>query len=71
MRSVPVDPASYRVPMLVRELNIFWNRDSYYACPRCRISLSREFMSYCDSCGQCLDWSAHHRARITYIFPAK
>lgn len=29
---------------------------SYYRCPRCRIPLNREYISFCDHCGQRLGW---------------
>ena len=53
--------------MIVRELVVFTtsNRiDSYYRCPRCKITMEREFIRYCDRCGQCLDWSRHDWAKI-------
>lgn len=28
----------------------------YYICPGCGIFLEREFVHYCDSCGQKLNW---------------
>ena len=31
---------------------------SYYLCPRCSIPLEREFVPYCDQCGQKLSWKA-------------
>ena len=60
---------SYRYPMLVRELKIFpctIPEDSYYVCPRCRVTLDREFVKYCDRCGQCLDWSKWDNPTIIY-----
>ncbi len=60
---------SYRCPMLVRELMVFPARSecySYYVCPRCQITMEREFMRYCDRCGQCLNWSQYERAKIIY-----
>ncbi len=47
------DPASYR------------GGEGYYVCPRCGVSLEREFMAYCDRCGQRLGWEQHHRAYRT------
>lgn len=58
---------TYRRPMLVRELMVFESglrTDSYYVCPRCQITMEREFMQYCDRCGQCLDWSRYDWAKI-------
>lgn len=58
---------AYRRPMMVRELIVYTTGiriDSYYRCPRCRITMEREFMKYCDRCGQCLDWSHYDWAKI-------
>ena len=30
----------------------------YYLCPGCGIPLPREYMHYCDCCGQKLEWNA-------------
>lgn len=60
---------SYRRPMLIRELMVFPNMrpmDSYYVCPRCQTTLDREFVKYCDRCGQCLDWKKYEQAKIVY-----
>ena len=58
---------TYRCPMRVRELMVFdygTHTDGYYVCPRCRITIEREFMKYCDRCGQCLDWSRHDWTKV-------
>ncbi len=60
------DPASYRRPMAVTEVMIYWNGAGYYICPRCRITLEREFMAYCDRCGQCLDWRQYRKVKRIY-----
>ena len=55
--------------MRVRELMVFksWRPEtSFYVCPRCGITMEREFMKYCDRCGQCLDWTMHAQAKIVY-----
>ena len=60
---------SYRRPMIVHSLVIFVGtpcRDSYYRCPRCHRTLEREFMQYCDRCGQRLDWSQWELAEVEY-----
>ena len=59
----------YRLPMLVTELMVFpsaFGRTSYYVCPRCHITMEREFQSYCDRCGQRLDWKRHRHAKIIW-----
>lgn len=59
----------YRAPMLVTELMVFESgrrKSCYYVCPQCGITLEREFMAYCDRCGQCLDWKGYKKAKIVY-----
>lgn len=46
---------SYRRPMSVTHLRQF-RTTSYYFCPRCWKTMEREYMAYCDRCGQCLQW---------------
>ena len=53
---------SYRIPMRVTHLRQYRNT-SYYICPRCGIPIEREFMSYCDRCGQCLSWKHYRQAK--------
>ena len=35
-------------------------------CPRCGMTMDREFMSFCDRCGQRLGWNAYKKAKIIY-----
>jgi hypothetical protein len=46
----------YRLPMQVRGRVIFLNEDSYPICPRCDVLVDREFLRFCDQCGQRLGW---------------
>lgn len=46
----------YRVPVLVTEFRTFIISGNYPVCPRCRNSLDREYMSFCNNCGQKLSW---------------
>ena len=58
---------SYREPMLVSYLQAIPFRGGYTTypiCPRCESSMEREYVSYCDRCGQALDWSEIHIASI-------
>ena len=50
------DLASYRFPMEVTEIFSYKGKYNYPICPRCKISLEREYQSYCDRCGQALSW---------------
>lgn len=64
--------ANYRVPMPVTELMVFPNctgYPAYYVCPRCRITMEREYMNFCDRCGQRLDWHSCEHAKIVYPGP--
>lgn len=56
--------SDYRKALLVQELVVFSDGACYYICPRCRITLDREFVSYCDRCGQRLGWKGYRKARI-------
>lgn len=59
---------TYRIPMRVETAVILprWPRDDiYYHCPRCQSMLDREFLAYCSSCGQCLDWHSYRKAKRT------
>ena len=65
---------SYRIPMNVTDAMVFprWPQDDiYYRCPRCQKLLDREFMAYCDYCGQCLDWSSCKTVSRTRRNPQK
>ena len=67
MRQTQLDAAhgaeAFRRPLSITEMWV-GRRERFYICPRCRVTLEREFMSYCDRCGQCLDWKQYRRASI-------
>lgn len=44
---------SHRIPMQVKHMRKY-RSGAYYVCPRCKITMEREFMAYCNRCGQCL-----------------
>lgn len=50
---------TYRVPLLVTERRIFASGDSYPVCPRCACTIEREYMCFCDRCGQKLAWQIY------------
>ena len=54
---------SYRIPMQVTKLRKY-RATVYYICPRCNITMEREFMAYCDRCGQYLSWKNHKKAVV-------
>lgn len=55
---------SFRTPMQVTDVVVNRYNDSYPQCPRCSSTLEREYMSYCNICGQCLSWKGFNRARV-------
>ena len=54
---------SYRIPMRVTQLRQYTDA-SYYICPRCGTTMEREFMAYCDRCGQCLNWKCCKQVKV-------
>lgn len=57
---------SYRIPLPVTEVVVFRSGDSYAVCPRCDSLLDREYMRYCDCCGQRLAWELLDYAKVVY-----
>lgn len=59
--SILIRELSFRDPLEVTEIIYFRKaRAGYAKCPRCRVSLAREYASFCDRCGQRLDWNDPH-----------
>ena len=50
------DIISYRQPMYVTQARRYTRETYYPVCPRCSSSLDREYVNYCDRCGQMLNW---------------
>ena len=55
LRKMFLCAVSYRIRMRVTEMRVFDHDGGYYVCPRCKVTMEREFQSYCDRCGQALD----------------
>lgn len=36
----------------------------FYICPRCNRVIDREFMRFCDSCGQKLSWNKINKVEV-------
>lgn len=51
-----VNVAAYRIPLQVTEVIVFAKDGMYPVCPRCDCTLDREYMGFCDRCGQRLGW---------------
>lgn len=65
-KPLAVTAEAYRIPLQVRKVIQFKGGHSYPVCPRCDCSLDREYMRYCDRCGQHLAWDCFGKARILY-----
>lgn len=59
-----VQALAFRRPMPVTQALLFRSGDAYPICPRCALSMEREFQRCCDRCGQCLDWRGYKWAQI-------
>lgn len=55
---------SYRIPLPVVAVVVFHSGDGYSVCPRCDSLLEREYMSYCNCCGQHLAWELFDHAKV-------
>lgn len=60
---VIMEAVTYRVPLPVTKV-IAYTSSTYPVCPRCALSLEREYMAFCDRCGQRLNWDFFEYAKI-------
>ena len=58
---------TFRVPMRVTTVRLFQSGDTYAVCPKCQLSLNREFMAFCDVCGQKLSWRQFGMAEVVRV----
>ena len=56
--------SAYRVPMQIRRYLRHGSGDAYPLCPRCEKPMEREFVCFCDKCGQRLGWDRLNQARF-------
>ena len=54
----------YRIPLPIREVLQYHDGNCYPICPRCDRTIEREYMSFCDRCGQRLAWDFFDFASI-------
>lgn len=54
----------YRMPLPVREVLQFSSGNCYPICPRCDMTIDREYMCFCDRCGQKLSWAQFDHADV-------
>lgn len=65
--------AQYRLPLTVTEYILYHDtlggESVYYVCPRCGITLDRDYQTFCDRCGQRLDWKGIDNAKCRQRTP--
>lgn len=59
-----MDELAFRRPMAVTEALRFRTGGTYPVCPRCGVTMEREYQNFCDRCGQRLEWSRFDRATV-------
>ena len=64
---VDSEEAAYRLPLAVQEVRVFPDGASYPVCPKCDLTLEREYMNFCDRCGQRLDWKEYEKAVVVRV----
>ncbi len=60
-----MEAVTYRIPLPVTKVIAFTNT-TYPICPRCNLSLEREYMFFCDRCGQKLNWDFFEHAKVIH-----
>lgn len=58
---------TYRLPLPVEEVVVLKLGECYPRCPRCGESIDREYMCYCDRCGQKLGWRGFSYGKICEV----
>ena len=59
-----LEAITYRVPLPVTKVIVYRSGTSCPVCPRCSMSLEREYMAFCDRCGQKLNWDLLEHAKL-------
>ncbi len=55
---------TYRTPLPVTKVMVYFDDTAYPICPRCSMGLEREYMAFCDRCGQKLGWKHFTHAKV-------
>lgn len=56
----------YRLPLPVTKVLVLLCGDRYPICPRCNCPADREYMRFCDRCGQHLSWELFDYAKVIH-----
>ena len=65
--SVAINPCSYRLPLPIKEVIVLKSGSCYPKCPRCGLSIDREYMNFCDRCGQRLEWRGFALGKVCEV----
>lgn len=57
----------FRRAMPVTETVSYRSGNVFPLCPQCGIPLEREYQSFCDRCGQKLDWRQYRPSRAVTV----
>lgn len=58
------EAVSYRTPLPVIKIIVYADNTAYPLCPRCESALEREYVFFCDQCGQKLNWDLFEYAKV-------
>ena len=58
IKPTPHGAESFRIPTPVTEVRLFRDHTVHPVCPRCHITMEREYQAFCGRCGQALNWSS-------------
>lgn len=61
------DALSFREPQKIIQIIRLQNGCCFPVCPRCQVSLEREYCKFCDRCGQKLSWIGFGKAKVIDI----
>ena len=67
--SVLLDGITYRLPLPVKEVMVLKSGSCYPRCARCGQSLEREYMCFCDRCGQRVEWRGFALGKVYEVVP--
>ena len=60
----------YRTETPVKQVMVFssayYGEIEYPVCPRCKHTMEREYMAFCDRCGQKLSWDNYEQAAVIH-----
>ena len=62
--SLFAEAIAYRVPLPVTKIIVCADDTAYPLCPRCESAIEREYVFFCDQCGQKLNWDLFDYAKV-------